>query len=118
MSQTEKRTQKRIYIIIDVEFDISTHQHWITSSARNFSSGGMCLLTKEYIPMNTLLFIKFHIPESEILIDVTGEVVWHGKHIISDETYFENGIRFIEIKGTYKELIKKYVENSTFKIAE
>jgi c-di-GMP-binding flagellar brake protein YcgR len=110
----EKREQKRFYFTLDVEFDISTHQQWVESSAKNISTAGMCLLSKEYLPTNSLLFIKFKVPDSDTLIEVTGEVVWHGDHLLSGETYYENGIKFIEIKSMYKELIGKYIDGVTF----
>ena len=102
MAREEKRKHKRLYITVDVEFDISTHQEWVASSAKNFSTEGMCLLTKEYIPVGSLLLIKFRVPDCDTLIDVTGEVVWNGDYSISNEQYYENGIKFIEIKSNYK----------------
>jgi hypothetical protein len=114
MDFKEKRKNERLYITLDVEFDISTHQHWVTSSSKNISINGICLLTKEHLPVGTLLFIKFYIPDIDTLIDVTGEVIWHGEHSLSDEQYYENGIKFIEIKSSYKELISKFIEGITF----
>ncbi|MBN2444793.1 MAG: PilZ domain-containing protein [Spirochaetales bacterium] len=114
MNKEEKRKLRRFYYTLDVEFDISTHQQWIVSSAKNFSMEGMCLLTKEHIPMNSLLLIKFNIPESNKMIQLTGEVVWNSDHMMSGEQYYENGIKFIEIMSQYKELIEDYLKEATF----
>ena len=118
MDYHEKRKHTRFQCTLDVEFDISTHQNWIASSARNFSEEGMCLLTREHIPIGSLLLIRFRIPDLDTLLDVTGEVVWNGDHTISNDKYYENGIKFIEIKSSYKELIGKYINGATFKYTE
>ncbi|MBN2532671.1 MAG: PilZ domain-containing protein [Spirochaetales bacterium] len=118
MDLEEKRRNERLYITIDVEFDISIHQHWVTSSVKNISVNGICLLTKEYLPIGSLLYIKFRIPDVDTMINVTGEVIWHGEHSLSDDKYYENGIKFIEIKSSYKELIGKFIEGITFEKRE
>ena len=114
MDHVEKRREKRLYITFDVRFDMSSHQQWVSSSAKNISINGMCLLTKEHIPLGTLLFIEFFIPDEDTTIQITGEVVWNGEHKVSDSLYFENGITFIEIQSKYKDLIGKYIEGATF----
>lgn len=118
MNLEEKRKNQRLYITLDVEFDISSHQHWEASSVKNISVDGICLLTREHLPVGSLLYIKFYIPDFETIIDVTGEVMWHGEHSISDEQYYENGIKFIEIKSSYRELISTYIEGKTFEKRE
>jgi c-di-GMP-binding flagellar brake protein YcgR len=109
-----KREYRRLDVSIDVRYDISTHQVWVESESKNISAGGICLLTREAIKPGTYIKLKFKMPDTEQYVQVTGEIMWNQKYIINNEEYYDNGIKFVAINDSDRELIGKYIEGATF----
>ena len=112
MSDEERRKNKRINLVIDVKYHMSTYQNWLTVKTRNLSAGGICLLTKYFIPVGSVLDFIFVLPETSKPIKVSGKIIWNEIYI--DENYYINGVKFLSLKKSDKESIGKFVDNATF----
>ena len=112
MSDEERRQDKRINLVIDVKYNMSTYQDWLVTKIRNLSTGGICLLTKDYIPVGLIFDLVFLIPETPKQIEVSGEIIWNELNM--DNEYYTNGVKFLTLKNEDKELIGKYIDNTTF----
>ena len=112
MNNKERRQDKRINFVIDVKYHISTYQNWLVAKTENLSSGGICLLTKDYIPVGSILDLIFVMPDTSKPIEASGEIIWNENY--SDDEYYLNGIKFLTLKDSDKELIGKFVNNATF----
>lgn len=110
----ERRKYTRKLIKLDVVYDMSTDQRWLESQARDIGGGGICLITKDAIPIGKSFDIKFSIPDKEKPIKVIGKVMWNEKAENESESIFYNGIKFINIHKDDRELIMKFVESATF----
>jgi c-di-GMP-binding flagellar brake protein YcgR len=106
----EKRRYKRRFISLNVEYDISSDQRWLESQTKDIGAGGICLITTSPILVGKEVDIKFHIPDEQKPVKVVGRIVWNeGK-----EGSFYNGIQFIRINDSDRELIGKFVDSATF----
>jgi len=117
MNNEEQRQDKRINLVIDVKYHMSTYQNWLVAptlvaKTENLSTGGVCLLTNTYIPVGSFLDLIFVIPETSISIEVSGEIIWNEKNI--DDEYYTNGVKFLSLKNEEMELIGKFIDNATF----
>jgi Tfp pilus assembly protein PilZ len=99
---------------LHIEYDISSNQRWLESQTRDIGAGGICLITASPIPVGKEVDIKFHIPDEENPVKVVGRIVWNEAIDEGAEGSFYNGIQFIRIKDSDRELIGKFVDSATF----
>lgn len=111
----DKRQYKRKKITINVDYDISREQKWLDSTASDISAGGMCLVSRKPMKVDSSMKLKFIIPDSDTPIFVSGKVVWNEKFLKkNNDEYFYNGVEFTRIESNDRALINKYVESTTF----
>ena len=111
----EKRKYKRKKITIDVDYDISKDQKWFDSTSLDISAGGMCLVSREPLQVDSSVKLKFIIPDSDKPLFVTGVVIWNEKFLKkNNNTSYYNGIKFTRIDAEDRAFINKYVESTTF----
>ena len=110
----ERRKYKRKLIKLDVEYDMSSDQRWLESQSRDIGAGGICLITKDAIEIGKSFDMKFYLPDQEKPVKVIGKVMWNEKIDNEGSAAFYNGIQFIRINKTDKELIMKFVDSATF----
>lgn len=113
-SVDERRDNKRLNIVIHVEYHMSSNQKWMDGASGNVSTGGMCLLTKTYISPGSNLDLIFYIPETSKVIEVSGEILWNEYSV--EKGYYCNGIKFLNIRDADKDLISKFIENAAINI--
>jgi 5-methylcytosine-specific restriction endonuclease McrBC GTP-binding regulatory subunit McrB len=107
----ERRKTERINLNIDVECDMSEYQKWVEAKTRNLSESGICLITGDALTMDSLLELKFTLPDSPP-IKVTGRVVWNEFSL--NDNFYLSGIEFTDITDETLRFIQKYVSAATF----
>ncbi len=103
----ERRRYVRIDLCIEVEYKVLREEK-VSGGAKskNISEGGMCFLARDKLKKNTLLALKFHLPDRKIsVIDCKGKVIWQSKE---GEGYL-TGIEFIDLDTNSRFLIKTFV---------
>ena len=110
----ERRKYKRKLIKLDVEYDMSSDQRWLETHSRDLGAGGICLITKDAIPLGKSFDLKFYIPDKDRPVKVIGKVMWNEKIDEDGTGMFYNGIQFVRIDKADKALILKFVDSATF----
>lgn len=110
----DKRQFKRKKVTLNVDYDISATQKWLDSTSSNISEGGMCLTTKKPLKVGSAIKLKFLIPDSERPVNVQGTIVWNEAFKAGKHEHYYNGIQFDKVFNDDRDLITKYVENTTF----
>lgn len=102
-------TNKRKYIRISiVEFITMSGQFTKTvynGTISNISAGGVQVLTKESIPVDTSLYLTFNLPTGECLKRILSVVIRSDE--ISDKFY--HGIMFLDISFEDQEKINRFI---------
>ncbi len=108
----ERREHKRVGFEIDVEYEASEYRPPDIVKARDISEEGICLATRDFIETGTSIDLCFRISGSDIRISVKGIVIWNEIQIGSNR--FLNGIKFVDIEESQRDMIRQYVNNMTF----
>ncbi|MBN1697475.1 MAG: PilZ domain-containing protein [Spirochaetales bacterium] len=110
----DKRRYRRRFISLNVAYDMSPEQRWLESTTRDIGAGGICLITTSPIEVGKVVDIKFHIPDEQKPVKVSGKIVWNEEYKEGGGGKFYNGIQFIRIDEADRDLIGKYVDSATF----
>lgn len=80
------------------------------ADAKNVSSGGILLATKEHFPLHTILEIEMDVPSMDgyATVKIWGEVVRTTK--MKNDDLYDNGISFYKIKDEDKKTIEELLE--------
>jgi uncharacterized protein (TIGR02266 family) len=81
----------------------------------NLPKGGLFVKMGKVLPVDTLLNVRFSLPNSDHVIHTTGKVVWtRSKDKSSDKIPPGMGIQFMDIDPEDEKLLKKYIESYKF----
>ncbi len=107
-SQDQKRKNPRAVAKIEVEFKAT--MDFAKSYMLNVSNGGLFIRTDEPFHLDSIVFLKFLLPEDSEAIEAEGKVVWCNAK--GGRSYFPRGmgIKFLKIKPTDAERISKFVK--------
>ncbi len=117
ISFDERRRYSRLPIEINVL--ISTELPERTASAhheerksKDISGGGICFKTKKRMKTNSLIYLRFFLPDSDKEeISASGIVKWQRAIVISNgEKYYETGLEFAQIEKNVKQRIVEFVK--------
>ena len=111
----ERRKFPRIEKEIIVRYKIlSTPEEQLDAKTKNISGGGVCLVTREKMNMETVVAMEIRFPQMNKPIVTTARVVWCSESKLgpnpAGHIRFDNGIEFTQISEADREQIIKYVE--------
>jgi uncharacterized protein (TIGR02266 family) len=102
------RGATRIPISIPIDFFVDGSSY--TGYLLNISATGLFLHAKQELKSGTELRVKFSLPDSDAVIEVTGTVKWC-THLSGEESLFGGaGIHFMDVKEGDQEELKKFVK--------
>lgn len=110
----ERRKSKRINLKIDVEYDMSEYQKWVEAQAENLSECGICIVSSKELPVDSLLHLKFTLPESYMSVNVSGRVIWNEFSL--NDNFYISGIEFKNVTEENRRIIQKYISAATFDV--
>lgn len=112
----ERRKYVRIDLCTQVEYEILPMQiSHPRGETRNISAGGLCLLVDKKMSPDTILHLKFHLPDKDkTYVESLGRVVWQKK---VDEGYL-TGIEFKNISPHLELKLSIFVLNFLKEIKE
>lgn len=91
---SEKRAYPRLPIKVKVDFTCNDAVQ--TVSSLNISAGGIYLLTRNPLPLGSMVVLKINLPNLESAVEVLGEVAWNNVHSEGESEFPEGmGIRFL-----------------------
>jgi uncharacterized protein (TIGR02266 family) len=107
-NSAEKREHPRAVVKIEIEFkDI---MDFISSYMINISNGGLFIKTDDAFPLDTIVLLRFTMPNDPQPIEADGKVVWCNTK--GGKGYFPKGmgIKFLRLNSDDAEKINKFVE--------
>ncbi len=111
----ERRKFPRIEMEIIVRYKIlSTPEKQLHAKTKNISAGGVCLVTREKMKLETVVAMEIRFPKMKEPILITSRVIWCNESRLgpnpAGHMRFDNGIEFTQISEADRQQIIKYVE--------
>jgi Tfp pilus assembly protein PilZ len=113
MYPSEKARSKRAGLRVPVDFQVKCEysengRQAVMAKAVNLSTGGLFITTSEPIEPKARLVLEFLMPATMNSIQVQGESVWSRPCSSQDKQFQGIGIKFVNLKESYFNLIRDY----------
>jgi uncharacterized protein (TIGR02266 family) len=95
---------------VQVEVHYRTAQEFIAASSLNISGGGIFIRTREPLPLNQELHLRFTLPGIARPFSVQGLVVWTNPYPSRSGFASGMGIKFMDLDLESKKLIAGFVK--------
>lgn len=110
--KVQRRDFVRIEAILSVDYYIENEGEQkepcvLHVSSRDIGGGGIAIIEKQVIPINTILNLNIHLPEGNL--EIKGKVVRWGEIDTSSTTKYWMGIEFINILERERQKIIHYI---------
>ncbi len=106
--------EQRAFPRIDVEvtpIELGTHEGpTFKGVAKNISSGGICVIIEPSLAMGANVFIGFSIPNQDLPVKCSGEVVWCGDYVAVSSKMHVLGVKFNEISEEDRSRIDAFID--------
>jgi len=112
----EKEKRRTPRAPVSIRIDYSTVEQFLWNFAGNINEGGLFLESSNPLDIGTVVQLKFHLPNLDLPIETTGEVVWVGKNreqAFGEEAGTEKegmGIQFKDLDESSKAAINLLVK--------
>jgi uncharacterized protein (TIGR02266 family) len=112
-TQVEKRSDPRFMARIAI-FNGPYQKELLTDYTVNVSSGGLFIETSKILPVDTLLMIKFKLPDVETAISCKARVAWTNEGDAPKKPSFPPGmgIQFLDLTQDDMHAIRMFVDRN------
>lgn len=104
----ERRQYLRLQATVEVKYTVIGKPGEYKVASKNFSAGGLCIITNEQLAADTPLQLEIKIPDLKDNIRALARVVWQQK-FSHQETYYNTGVEFTGISDFDRFNINRYV---------
>ncbi len=108
MNEQERRGEPRAPVAVEVHY--RSAQEFLSAYTVNISGGGIYIKTKEPLPLNRTVHIRFTLPGIARVFDLHGLVVWTNPHPSRSSFPSGMGIKFENLDAEGKNLIAGFVK--------
>jgi hypothetical protein len=112
MADKGRNNRKRKFMRTDIELKVKyragKYQSWYSTATKSIGTGGICLFSREYLGMGTIMQVQLFLPDSETTIDLTGFVLW--SDFLTDLDLYESGIQLMDVDEDKIELISRLID--------
>lgn len=107
MTDSRKNIRLAIYIVPDKQHLMMTH------FSENMSAGGVFIRTVNIQPVNTLMSIRFRLPDNSIVINCKAKVAWTNEpgHLKKYSLPSGMGIQFMNLSLNNIQAIRNFLNN-------
>jgi len=105
--QPDPRAYFRVAVSIPVRYRLDGRIGHAAGWINDLSGGGIKLVTEEDLPANSVIALRFALPDSEEPIHARGRVVLSYRD--DPRGRYAHGVRFTAIDGAQREMIVRYV---------
>ena len=108
----ERRDYPRLNIVVVSSAALEGSKQEQTYSTKNIGAGGLCILAKQQIDVNTIISLHMNIPDGKPPIEAKGKIVWNQKEMefgVGKGGRYVVGIGFTEITDSDRKRIYDYV---------
>ena len=116
MEQTKPFKERRKYVrletSVEVKYTVIGKPGTVNVFSKNISAGGLCLIVKEGLDVNTPLQLELRIPDLKDPIRALGRIVWQKSFEDAEgqpQVGFNTGIEFTGISDFDRFNINRYV---------
>ena len=110
----ERRKFPRTALELIVRYKVLSSQEQVDAKTKNISGGGVCLVTREKMPLGAYLAMDMKFPGSKKPILAGGRVVWSNESRLgpspAGHQRFDNGIEFVQIEDVDRQRIIEHVK--------
>jgi len=111
----DKRRSPRASIKARVDYEIESEDTFLFEYTTNLSRDGIFLQTNNPLEPDTVLSLRFNVPESNRVIEVQGKVIWVNEFRPKGENLNPGmGIQFIDLSDDDKDLITKLIKKKAY----
>jgi len=108
---SEKRKFPRLMVEANVEYQILDEKKRKRKLAKDISSGGICIIVFENLPVDTELSLKIFLSDINYVMEVKGRVAWKSEYSLSSEgtVRYQLGIEFVDISDLDRKRLDNYI---------
>lgn len=104
---------------LEVKVGMNTGSNIFAGLSMNISSGGLFVATYTPAPIGEHVPLNFSLPDSEKVIQVTGEVCWSREYNpVYPDTHPGMGLRFLNLNPEDQKLINDFIAEGDFMLYE
>ncbi|MBN1409344.1 MAG: PilZ domain-containing protein [Spirochaetales bacterium] len=107
-----KRKYIRTEIELKVKYQVSKNQNWYTTVTKGLGTNGLCLISREYLGIGTLVTMQLFLANSNRMIISSGEVLW--SDFLIGRGLYEAGIKFLKLDDIDKPYINEQIDTVNF----
>lgn len=112
----ERRQFVRLDMRVEVTYTVLPATQGTRSVTKNIGGGGICFYADEVVPPGTLVQVVMRIPDRELPVTFTGEVIWSERYeVISKGVHRragEVGVQFVNIDEEDQQALVEHVLSS------
>ena len=110
----ERREFPRTALELIVRYKVLSSQEQVDAKTKNIGGGGVCLVTREKMPLGAYLAMDMKFPGSKKPILAGGRVIWSNESRLgpspAGHQRFDNGIEFVQIEDVDRQRIIEHVK--------
>lgn len=103
------RKFKRIEIELEVNYQSIKYHNWYATVTKGIGTDGICLISKEYLGIGSIIKIRMPLSSLGKSIEVIGEVLW--SDFLIDRKLYESGIKFENLEDIEKVMISEFIDD-------
>jgi uncharacterized protein (TIGR02266 family) len=104
MSETSEQPREYPRYEVNAYVDYTGSEVVLYHRIQNISLGGICIQSSGVEDVGTTIDLVINFPDLNASLSVKGEVVW-----VNREPPMDMGVRYIELDGERKEMLRKYI---------
>ena len=108
MGMEERRAEPRVPVELEVHY--RSAQEFLTAYTVNISGGGIFIKTREPLPLNQVVHLRFTLPGIARVFNLHGLVVWTNPQPSRSSFPSGMGIKFMNLDPEGKKLIAGFVK--------
>ncbi|MCM8795808.1 MAG: PilZ domain-containing protein [Candidatus Omnitrophica bacterium] len=86
----------------------SPQSKFILATLKDIGAGGVCLRTKEVLPVSSVIELKINFPSVNMPISILAKVIWMKK--IARSGYYDVGTEFLQIEESTHNIINQHAK--------
>jgi tRNA A-37 threonylcarbamoyl transferase component Bud32 len=106
-----RRRARRVKLVTSVQYSFN-QDNWSTGYSTDLSTDGMFMLTHEPVPVGSVVFLKFNLPDISVdsMIEIVGLAVRQDIRQVEIDKILGMGIKFASIDEPQRNKLKSLVE--------
>ena len=105
----ESRRRAHARYAVDLDVTVGSEHNFYAGLVENLSAGGVFVATHTPKEIGALVELSIRLPETEVIINATGEVCWIREYSESSDAHPGMGIRFKQLDAEFEGAITEFL---------